>query len=213
MYMGILGWGCCGVYGFPAQYWISSIGISGGMPHICMLARSLAVVPWISLRRHIPSGIYQSASALTESDGLGDTECPSRNSPLSSLKDCDWCIQEKLNLNVKDRSSFTLLSSHLTCDRMALKGLPELWLSGFLVSTALLATDDRIALLLEWTSSLPSPGVVGRSSQPHSGGDVTVNPSPQRGGAEVVLSPKGECCAFCTWLITTDELRFTIALL
>lgn len=130
-----------------------------GKPHICMLARSKVVVPWISLRRHIPSGIYQSASALTESDGLGDTNCPSRNSPLSSLKGCDWCTQEKLKLNVKARSSFPLLSAHLTCDRMALKGLPELWLSGFLVSTALLATDTELHCY--WSGPVPFP-VLGR---------------------------------------------------
>lgn len=99
-------------------------------------------------------------------------------------------MQEKLKLNVKARSS-PLLSSHLTCDRTSLKELPELSLSDFLVSTVLSATDSRIALFLEWTSSLPSPGAVGRSSQPHSGGDVTVNPSSQMGGAEGTPVNKG----------------------
>lgn len=203
---------CCGVYGFPAQCWVSSIGISGGMPHICMLARSLVVVPWISLRRHIPSGIYQSTSALTENGGSGDTEGPSRSSSLSSLKGCDWCIQEKLKLNVKAHSS-PLPSSHLTRDRKTLKGLSQLSSSCFSVSTGLLATDTR--LHCSWSGPVPFP-VLGQWHVHLSHTQVVTSQwiHPHRWVVlRELLSPKEECCAFWTWLIMTDELSFTIALL
>lgn len=176
---------CCGVYGFPAQCWVSSIGISGGMPHICMLARSLVVVPWISLRdtSHLEfidqPLLWQRVMAReTPSVQAGAPPFPPwRAVTGASRRSWSWMLKLALPLCFLPSHTWPNGSERAVSTVIVL----------FLSEHQFISHRHQIALLLEWTS----PGAVGRSSQPHLGGDVTVNPSSQMGGAEGTPVTKG----------------------